>query len=68
MLKVIDIKPKDTATLERIIDSLKNAKCFMAISIKEDGMPQEHLFNITPEQRIYLCEVAKQSAIDDFRE
>jgi hypothetical protein len=68
VLKVVDINPKDTETLECIIKYLQEAKSFIAISIGEDGRHREHFFNITPEQRIYLCEVSKYSAVDDFRE
>jgi hypothetical protein len=67
MIKIIEMNKKNNEILERIINDLKEAKCFVAISIKDDGMPQEHYCNVTPEQRIYLCEVAKQSAVDDFR-
>jgi hypothetical protein len=67
MLRLIEDKHKDDATLERLLTYLKEAKAFIAISIQEDGMPQEHYFNVTPEQRIWLCELAKHSAIEDYK-
>lgn len=64
-MKVVNINQGDPELLESIIEKLRNAKSFVAISFNENGASRDHWYLATDEQVVFQLEMLKNKILKE---